>query len=387
MLAGAGALSWQQRSGRLSQRSFGGVGHCASVGVRATASGGEAGSARPGTRFDKELAIAVEAVTAAADVAKHVATTLSESMDEGKLNKADASPVTVADFGVQAVVLRYLAQHFGEDEVCAEESAKELRESPALLDQVLAGVRVVCKDASEDDVCNWIDRGTLRDTAGQRRFWTLDPIDGTKGFLRREQYAVCLALIEDGRPVVAAMACPNLPGAEGDPGCVFYAAEGAGAWVNSMPGLGDAALLQLPAFDEAALPDLRFCQSVEKGHSSHDDAARVAKELSIGLPPLLMDSQAKYGVLCRNEAQVLLRLPGGLTGGTYRENMWDIACGALLLQEAGGGVCDIYGKELNFNTGHKLLENKGIVAATSAELLRRVVDAVARVRAAAAAKL
>ena len=49
-----------------------------------------------------------------------------------------------------------------------------------------------------------------RATAYQDRFWTLDPIDGTKGFLRGEQYAVALALIENGEVVVAALACPNL---------------------------------------------------------------------------------------------------------------------------------------------------------------------------------
>jgi len=93
-----------------------------------------------------------------------------------------------------------------------------------------------------------------------------------------------------------------------------------------------------------------------------------------------MDSQVKYGVLGRDDAQVLLRLPGGLTGGTYRENIWDHASGALILAEAGGDVCDGFGKRLDFSKGYKLFENKGVVAASSPELLRRVVDAVSVVR-------
>ena len=60
----------------------------------------------------------------------------------------------------------------------------------------------------EEQVCRWIDHGG--GSQYSERFWTLDPIDGTKGFLRGEQYAVALALIVDGRVAVAALACPNL---------------------------------------------------------------------------------------------------------------------------------------------------------------------------------
>lgn len=63
--------------------------------------------------------------------------------------------------------------------------------------------------------------------------WTLDPIDGTKGFLRGEQYAVCLAFIVDSVVQVGVMGCPNLPvggaGAGGERGCLFVAVRGQGA--------------------------------------------------------------------------------------------------------------------------------------------------------------
>ena len=82
---------------------------------------------------------------------------------------------------------------------------------------------------------------------GQRsyhdRFWTLDPIDGTKGFLRGEQYAVALALIVGGEVVVAALACPNLEvraavgggnedrqSSQDPAGAIFTAVKGEGAF-------------------------------------------------------------------------------------------------------------------------------------------------------------
>jgi 3'(2'), 5'-bisphosphate nucleotidase len=64
--------------------------------------------------------------------------------------------------------------------------------------------------------------------------WALDPIDGTKGFLRGEQYAVCLALIVGGNVQLGVMGCPNLPvdfnAPEGERGCLFVAEKGQGAF-------------------------------------------------------------------------------------------------------------------------------------------------------------
>ncbi len=78
-----------------------------------------------------------------------------------------------------------------------------------------------------------IDRG--RYGGGPRgRFWTLDPIDGTKGFLRGEQYAICLALVEDGHVQFGVVGCPNLLTNLSDPdsdrGCLLFASRGHGAY-------------------------------------------------------------------------------------------------------------------------------------------------------------
>ena len=63
--------------------------------------------------------------------------------------------------------------------------------------------------------------------------WTIDPIDGTKGFLRGEQYAVCLSLIVDSIVQVGVIGCPNLPVNPENPeqgtGCIFVAVRGQGA--------------------------------------------------------------------------------------------------------------------------------------------------------------
>jgi hypothetical protein len=68
---------------------------------------------------------------------------------------------------------------------------------------------------------------------GFEGMWTLDPIDGTKGFLRGGQYAVCLALIENAQVQLGVMGCPNLLvdplNQNGPKGCIFVAVRGQGA--------------------------------------------------------------------------------------------------------------------------------------------------------------
>jgi len=62
---------------------------------------------------------------------------------------------------------------------------------------------------TEDEVLTAIDHG-VHGVGPTGRYWVLDPIDGTKGFLRGGQYALCLALIENKEIVLGVLGCPNL---------------------------------------------------------------------------------------------------------------------------------------------------------------------------------
>jgi HAL2 family 3'(2'),5'-bisphosphate nucleotidase len=337
-------------------------------------------------QYEREQAVAIQAVREAARLCRAVANQISPEV----LAKKDKSPVTVADFGSQALICRTLAQTFPNDPVIAEEDAVELRgpENAAILAQVLRHVRAVRSDTAgsasvmidEEQVCRWIDHG-----GGSRyseRFWTLDPIDGTKGFLRGEQYAIALALIVDGRIAVAALACPNLPtppgteqpGGGGNGGPIFHAVSGQGAFVVAGDGPDgvDPSPVRLSVSRRDQPADARFCESVESGHSAQGDAAAVAARLLITAPPLRMDSQAKYAVVARGEADIYLRLP---TRADYREKIWDHAAGALIVAESGGVVTDVAGRPLEFSHGRELTANRGVVV-TNARLHAQVIEAV-----------
>jgi 3'(2'), 5'-bisphosphate nucleotidase len=321
-----------------------------------------------------ELKTAVAAVRLAATVTQAVQANL---VTEDTLQKKDRSPVTVADFASQAVVCKALMDAFPADPVVGEEDAKELRQrdNATLLGAVVGHVVKAKGAASPQDVLSWIDRGGATPDGSMNRYWTLDPIDGTKGFLRAEQYAIALALIEGGRVVFGVLGCPNLPAADGSgKGVLMAAVRGQGA--VSLP-LEDASFDGEPVrvSDVTEPSRARFCESVESGHSSHGDAAKIAELLGITAESVRMDSQAKYAAVARGEASIYLRLP---TSAEYREKIWDHGGGSIVVEEAGGTVTDAFGKPLDFTHGRKLEQNRGIIA-TNGAIHEQVVAAVGQV--------
>ena len=121
--------------------------------------------------------------------------------------KSDTSPVTVADLAIQAIVAARLADAFPRDSLIAEEDARLLRADPDLSRQVTEVVRQVITDATIERVVAWIGDGG---SGLCSRCWTLDPIDGTKGFLHGRQYVIALALIVDGSVQMSVIGCPRL---------------------------------------------------------------------------------------------------------------------------------------------------------------------------------
>lgn len=322
--------------------------------------------------YEAETRAALEAVRTASQVARAVQRRLLKSET---LSKQDKSPVTVADFAVQAIVCRELAQHFPGDPLVGEESAELLRkpEQGALCDAVVREVSAAVQgQPGTETVLDWIDLGAP--SGAFSRYWTLDPIDGTKGFMRGDQYAVALALIEDGRVKAGVLGCPNLPYEAGSVGALFTARRGAGAFVSSLA----APERERPArVDACSDPSAaRFCESVDPGHSHQERAAAVAAALGITREPFRIDSQCKYACVAQGDASIYLRLP---TRSDYREKIWDHAAGMIVVEEAGGRVSDTEGAPLDFRHGEQLQNNRGVVA-TSGPLHDRVLEVLAALR-------
>jgi 3'(2'), 5'-bisphosphate nucleotidase len=305
-------------------------------------------------QYATERQLAIDAVRRAAALCQ----TVRHSHQSTAIVKPDRSPVTIADYGAQALICQALATAFPEDPIVGEEDAQLLTQ-PAMAD-CLTGVTAIVQtlepSASQTDILTWISRGK---GTPSRRFWTLDPIDGTKGYVRGDQYAIALALIVEGQVQVGVMACPALPvdpsHPEGDRGVIFVAVKGQGS--EQLPlQLGPGQPLRI----DPAGPQ-RLIESVELDHGTPREQHAVASAIGLTLPPLPMDSLAKYGAIARNEAALYLRLPSGKSLDRS-ENIWDHAAGVIVLEEAGGRVSDRHGKPLDFSRGSKLDANVGIVA-------------------------
>jgi 3'(2'), 5'-bisphosphate nucleotidase len=316
------------------------------------------------TAYPRSMATACAAELRAALAAAREAARLTEavraSLRPGTVAKDDRSPVTVADYGAQALICRSLARAFPHDPVVGEEHGRALREpgGQAMLARVVEEVAAIVPDATAADVLAWIDHG---DGAPAGRWWTLDPVDGTRGFLRGDQYAIAVALIEGGTVRVGVLACPALS-LVGAGGTLFGAVAGQGAFMEPLAGGPRRPLAVVQPGDTA---HLRFAESVEAGHGDQQRQAAIARAAGITAPPLRMDSQAKYGIVAAGEAALYLRLPNPDTPA-YREKAWDHAAGALLVAEAGGRVTDAHGRSLDFAAGATLARNQGIVASNGA---------------------
>ncbi len=306
----------------------------------------------------KEIQFALDSVRQATLLVKAIQTRLVSSA----LTKEDRSPVTVADFASQALLGYRLSQSFPSDFMVAEEDSRSLKsvESSELLEQVTQFLKTQVSSATPSNVCDWIDHGR---TDSASRFWTLDPIDGTKGFLRGDQYAIALALIEHGQVQLGILGCPNL--AQGyipefnSSGSLVIAARGQGTWTTPLasPGVFTRLHVSLQANSSQA----RLLRSFESGHTNVSQIDIFAQALGIVANPVRMDSQAKYAVLAAGEGELLLRLLSP-SKPDYREKIWDQAAGSLVLEEAGGQISDLDGKLLDFTTGRALIHNRGILA-------------------------
>jgi 3'(2'), 5'-bisphosphate nucleotidase len=233
-----------------------------------------------------------------------------------------------------------------------------LESDPAALALVVERLRVVRPEADAERARAWIDRGGGE--AGDR-FWSLDPVDGTKGFLRGGQYVIALALIEGGVVVVAALAAPLLgvdlrprPSSEG---CIVIAVRGEGAWALSLDG-GGGRRLRVSACDSPS--DARLLSSVESTHTDPAQLARLMRRLGLTAEPVRLDSQAKHLVIAGGQADLLVRFPPH-DQSSYKEKLWDVAAGLLAVEEAGGRAMDLDGRTLDLMAGRELHRNRGIL--------------------------
>lgn len=199
----------------------------------------------------------------------------------------------------------------------------------------------------------WLSEETADDLArlSANRIWVVDPIDGTRDYLReRPGWAVSIALVENGQPVIGVLSAP----ARGEH---WIAVAGKGATRNAVP---------IAASDRVELAGARV---------PADDLPKVDRHLTMVAKPNSI--ALRIAMVAAGEADLLATFRWG--------NEWDIAAATLIAREAGAKITDALGKKLRFNTpaGEAfgvLATAPGIHEAATGHLRERAVAALGRPR-------
>jgi 3'(2'), 5'-bisphosphate nucleotidase len=204
--------------------------------------------------------------------------------------KADASPVTEADQGAEALILAGLRALTPDLPIVAEEAAAA---------------------------------GETPQVSSSGRFWLVDPLDGTREFVARNgEFTVNIALIENGVPLLGVVLAPAVGGPGG---CLYAGIVGQGAWIEDAAGRRAIRCRHVP---DAGLTVL--------ASRSHGDAAALDAFLARYLAGRRVNSMGTAGsslklcLLAAGQADLYPRL-----GRTME---WDIAAGQAVLAAAGGSV-------------------------------------------------
>jgi 3'(2'), 5'-bisphosphate nucleotidase len=237
----------------------------------------------------------------------------------GEMSKSDNSPVTLADFAVQYIVVQKLKEQFPNWPIIAEEDSSILtHDFIEKLSMILGKFDV----RSMSSVCDGKNPPEY--------FWALDPIDGTRGFLiEGGQYCVCLSLLkriersEEYDPIIGVLGCPLLKG-----GMIL---DSCSEILTNVKNSVDRVPLTLENL-RITIPRVRSGRA----------------ELNIRVKEVIpMDSQCKYALLVLNMADVYYRSSGSFPDG-YQEKIWDHAAGTAILRAHGGEVWDMNGCKLKF---------------------------------------
>lgn len=314
---------------------------------------------------DPRAIFALEAVRQAA----RLAGAIQREMVTNALTKEDRSPVTAADFAAQAVIGYLLDKEFPGELLVGEEQAEALRsrKERQTLDRITGFVSRLIPGITPQEVCDSIDRGV--DEPGHS-YWTLDPIDGTKGFLRGAQYACALAFVEGGKVQLGVLGCPNLSPdlreTDRGEGSLLVASRAGGSWIAPLVDEpGEDLFQQLQVSGQTDPGQARLLRSYESSHTNSELIDAFQAEFGGSADPVRMDSQVKYALLAAGKGEIYLRLLSPAKPD-YREKIWDQAAGSIIVEEAGGVVTDLDGRALDFSQGRTLKHNRGICATTGA---------------------
>ncbi|XP_021726322.1 putative PAP-specific phosphatase, mitochondrial [Chenopodium quinoa] len=362
-------------------------------------------------KYYKELEAAVNVVNRACRICVDVQKSLF-SDNKGVLEKNDNTPVTIADFSVQALISLELKNQFPSIPLVAEEDSAFLRSNnlaDAVVNVVKDNTSIAHEQLKDEEVLEAIDRGGSDAFAFEPKpatYWVLDPIDGTRGFLKGggALYVVGLALVVEGEMVLGVMGCPNwkVNSVNNSPmdvqerqknesaiGIIMAAHVGCGTWTVRLTDLLGG-LMNMDGFWERCFVDGsslvhegRFCipesqtwDSIPFSNSLSATTSRTNEgNKQILLLPTCCGSLCKYLMVASGRASVFI-----VQARAQRiMKAWDHAVGMICVHEAGGKVTDWKGSKIDLAAdvmARRIISPSGGVLVTNGTLHGQILDLI-----------
>ena len=184
----------------------------------------------------------------------------------------------------------------------------------------------------------------------------MDPIDGTRGFARKnDEFSIMIALVKEGLVAVGAVYEPAIDR-------LTYATSGGGCFVQQ-PGAAEPVRCAVSVTTDMAQATLSMSRSQgeqgERRMLAGFGAARAVQTYSAGI---------KLAQVARGETDVYL-------GDYLTLKDWDVCAGHILVTEAGGIVTNVDGNEIRYQGTGKSLAGRGILA-TNGPLHGTALDAL-----------
>lgn len=221
-------------------------------------------------------------------------------------HKPDLSPVTEADLKANEYIINELANIWRDIPILSEESAMP----------------------------------EIQDRLGWQRYWLIDPLDGTKEFINRnDEFTVNIALIENGEPVLGVVHAPAM-------NTIYFGAKGLGAWKIEK---GDKSNCHTRVISSLDAAERRFTvvSSRRHGVATLEPVLTRLKERFGALDSTMIGSSLKLCLVAEGKADFYPRLAP--------TNEWDTAAAQAVVEAAGGMVVDATFRPLTYNKTEGIL--------------------------------
>lgn len=290
------------------------------------------------TPYYEELRLAIDIVNTASEI-----TEWFRRFGFQSYQKEDGSPVTVADYATQIYIINRITEKFPNDQIIAEEDDISL-----ISDITKSSINSCYEALNIGDKIN-IENALIKDYKHSKRQWTVDPIDGTKGYQKGLFYAIGIGFMINSNPKICSIAVPNYSKLVK---AIFIAEKDQGSKFS----IDNSEFKPIKVSEQSILKEAKMCQSLHYNKPWVIDFANHVEITNF----VQIDSMAKFCKVADGTADFYIK-----PMNKSRSYAWDFLPGTLLVKEAGGSITDLRGNAIKFKNNKCIVSAPGLIASNS----------------------